>query len=43
MLGHAVLIDFGDRLTTLAAGAKISYELKPGKAGKMSAENLRVG
>lgn len=30
-------------LTTLAEGARVSYELLPGRSGKMSAENLRVG
>jgi CspA family cold shock protein len=29
--------------TTLADGAKVSYELQAGRSGKMSAENLRVG
>lgn len=29
--------------TTLAEGARVSYELLPGHSGKMSAENLRVG
>ena len=29
--------------TTLVDGARISYELKPGRSGKASAENLRVG
>jgi len=29
--------------STLAEGARVSYELQPGKSGKMSAENLRVG
>jgi cold shock protein len=29
--------------STLAEGAKVSYELKEGRSGKMSAENLRVG
>lgn len=29
--------------TTLAEGARVSYELLPGRSGKMSAENLRVG
>jgi len=29
--------------TTLVDGARISYELKPGRSGKVSAENLRVG
>ena len=28
---------------TLAEGARISYELKAGRTGKMSAENLRIG
>lgn len=28
--------------TTLAEGARVSYELLPGRSGKMSAENLRV-
>jgi CspA family cold shock protein len=28
--------------TTLAEGAKVSYELQAGRSGKMSAENLRV-
>jgi len=30
-------------LSTLAEGAKISYELVPGRSGKSSAEMLRVG
>lgn len=29
--------------TTLAEGARMSYELLPGRSGKMSAENLRGG
>lgn len=29
--------------TTLAEGARVSYELLPGRSGKISAENLRVG
>ena len=29
--------------TGLAEGAKISYELVTGRAGKVSAENLRIG
>lgn len=29
--------------TTLAEGARVIYELLPGRSGKMSAENLRVG
>ena len=29
--------------TTLVDGARISYELKAGRSGKVSAENLRVG
>lgn len=29
--------------TSLAEGARVSYELFPGRSGKMSAENLRVG
>ena len=29
--------------TTLAEGAKVSYELQAGRSGKMSAENLRIG
>lgn len=29
--------------TILAEGARVSYELLPGRSGKMSAENLRVG
>lgn len=29
--------------TTLAEGARVSYELLPGRSGKVSAENLRVG
>jgi CspA family cold shock protein len=29
--------------TGLAEGARISYELRAGRSGKMSAENLRVG
>ncbi|MBR0719222.1 cold-shock protein [Bradyrhizobium liaoningense] len=29
--------------TSLAEGAKISYELATGKSGKVSAENLRIG
>lgn len=29
--------------TNLAEGARISYELASGRAGKMSTENLRVG
>lgn len=29
--------------TTLAEGARVSYELLPGRSGKMSAENLRIG
>lgn len=29
--------------TTLAEGARVSYELVPGRSGKMSAENLRIG
>lgn len=29
--------------TTLAEGARVSYELLPGRSGKTSAENLRVG
>jgi len=30
-------------LKTLPEGARVSYDLAPGRAGKMSAENLRVG
>jgi cold shock protein len=30
-------------LSTLAEGARISYELVPGRSGKSSAEKLRVG
>jgi len=29
--------------TSLAEGARISYELVAGRTGKMSAENLRLG
>jgi CspA family cold shock protein len=29
--------------TNLAEGARISYEVKAGRSGKMSAENLRIG
>lgn len=29
--------------TSLVEGAKVSYELVPGRSGKMSAENLRIG
>jgi cold shock protein len=29
--------------TGLAEGARISYELRAGRSGKMSAENLRIG
>jgi len=29
--------------TGLAEGAKVSYELVPGRSGKVSAENLRIG
>jgi cold shock protein len=29
--------------TSLAEGARISYELFAGRSGKLSAENLRVG
>ncbi|WP_342710064.1 cold-shock protein [Bradyrhizobium sp. B124] len=29
--------------TTLEEGARVSYELKTGRSGKMSAEDLRVG
>ena len=29
--------------TSLAEGVRVSYELQAGRAGKMSAENLRVG
>jgi len=29
--------------TALAEGVRISYELRAGRSGKMSAENLRVG
>jgi CspA family cold shock protein len=29
--------------TGLAEGARVSYELKAGRSGKMSAENLRIG
>jgi len=29
--------------TSLAEGARISYDLSAGRSGKMSAENLRVG
>ncbi|MDA9463040.1 cold-shock protein [Bradyrhizobium sp. CCBAU 53415] len=29
--------------TNLAEGARVSYELKAGRSGKMSAENLRIG
>lgn len=28
--------------TSLAEGARISYELQSGRSGKMSAENLRI-
>ncbi len=28
--------------TTLAEGARVSYELQAGRGGKMSAENLRI-
>lgn len=27
----------------LAEGARVSYEVKAGRSGKMSAENLRIG
>jgi len=30
-------------LSTLAEGARINYELVPGRSGKSSAEKLRVG
>jgi cold shock protein len=29
--------------TSLAEGAKVSYELMSGRSGKVSAENLRIG
>jgi CspA family cold shock protein len=29
--------------TSLAEGARVSYEIQSGRNGKMSAENLRVG
>ncbi|MGY3034080.1 cold shock CspA family protein [Bradyrhizobium sp. USDA 4354] len=29
--------------TTLEEGARVNYELKAGRTGKMSAEDLRVG
>ncbi|RXG85869.1 cold-shock protein [Bradyrhizobium zhanjiangense] len=29
--------------TTLEEGARVSYQLKTGRTGKMSAEDLRVG
>ncbi|MCK1536182.1 cold-shock protein [Bradyrhizobium sp. 171] len=29
--------------TTLEEGARVSYELKTGRTGKMSAEDIRVG
>lgn len=29
--------------TSLAEGARVSYELLPGRSGKTSAENLQVG
>jgi cold shock protein len=29
--------------TELLEGARVSYELTPGRGGRMSAENLRVG
>lgn len=29
--------------TNLAEGTRISYEVKPGRFGKVSAENLRLG
>ena len=29
--------------TNLAEGARVSYEVKAGRSGKMSAENLRIG
>ncbi|MGL3104696.1 cold-shock protein [Bradyrhizobium sp. BR 1432] len=29
--------------TNLAEGARVSYELKAGRSGQMSAENLRIG
>jgi CspA family cold shock protein len=29
--------------TSLAEGARVSYELMSGRSGKVSAENLRVG
>ena len=29
--------------STLAEGARVSYELQAGRSGKMSAENLRIG
>ncbi|WP_407185253.1 cold-shock protein [Bradyrhizobium centrosematis] len=29
--------------TTLEEGARVSYELKEGRSGKVSAEDLRVG
>lgn len=29
--------------TGLAEGARVSYELKTGRSGKMSAEDLRIG
>ena len=29
--------------TSLAEGAKVSYELVAGRSGKVSAENLRIG
>ena len=30
-------------LSTLPEGSRISYDLQPGRNGKMSAENLRLG
>ena len=29
--------------TSLAEGARVSYEVQAGRSGKMSAENLRIG
>jgi CspA family cold shock protein len=33
----------GAGISTLAEGAKVSYELVAGRSGKTSAEKLRVG
>ena len=39
---HAVAVKKAG-FSTLPEGSRISYDLQPGRNGKMSAENLKVG